>query len=135
MLRAAKPGGIVDETPYIDDFGLFSKNNEGISALLELTETLEDGSVVPLDLTGRLFKAQARKQKSKTSELICDIEISIEGDPTLGHVRLKVDDGIVSGLAPGKGHYDVLTRAGANGQIDNLYMAPFVIEGGVTEWN
>lgn len=119
----------MDNTPYAEDLALTAKNNEAISELLTLTE---DGQ--PIDLTGRQFRAQARKGKTPTAELICDITVTIEGDPTEGKLRLFVSDEVVRDLAPGKGHYDVLTRMGDDGVVDNLYMAPFIIEGGVTAW-
>lgn len=121
----------MDNTPYADDLALSAKNNEAISEVLTLRE--EDGT--PVDLTGRQFRAQARKGKLPTADLICDIEVTVEGDPTEGKLRLTVATAVITTLAPVKGHYDVLTRVGANGPVDNLYMAPFVIEGGVTAWN
>lgn len=120
-------------TPFIEELALISKNNEAISEVFRLTEVV-DGLPVPIDLTGREFFAQARRGKSKEAELMCDIEAQPYGDPTEGLLHVFVSDEVMNTVSPGKGYYDILTRAGPTAPTDNLYMAPFVVEGGVTQW-
>lgn len=120
-------------TPYLEKAALVSKNNEAISEVIKITEKVA-GVRVPVDLTGRTFFSQARKTKSPEGELICNITATVLGDPANGEVLLQVHEDIIEGLNPVKGHYDVLSRAG-EGRIDNMYMAPFIIEGGVSKWS
>ena len=119
-------------TPYVEALALVSRNNEAIDEVILITEET-DGIVSPMDLTGRSFFGQARVAKSFASNLICNLEVSVYGDPLLGQLRIQVSDQVMSGLSPIKGHYDILTRSGL-GTIDNIYMAPFVVEGGVSKW-
>ena len=118
-------------TPYVEELALESRNNEGISEIITITAEV-DGIDVPVDLTGRTFFAQARTGKNKTADLLCEIEVMIEGDPTEGRVLLTVDDAIMRDVPPVKGHYDVLMRS-ETGYIDNLYMAPFLVGTGVSD--
>lgn len=119
-------------TPYLEELALTAKTNEGIDEIIYLTERV--GKVdVPLDLTGRTFFAQARRTKAMDGELICDISATVYGPPEDGAVRLIVQEDVIATLDPVKGHYDVLTRAG-DSVVNNLYMAPFVVEGGVSRW-
>lgn len=118
-------------TPYEEALALTSKNNEGINEMFSLT-TEVDGVEVPLDLTGYTFFSQARVTKSPTGELICPIQVSIWGDPTEGKISLVVSDEVMRNINPVRGHYDLLVKSGA-GIVDNLYMAPFVVSGGVTD--
>lgn len=120
-------------TPYVEDLALVSKNNEAINEVITLTEKLDDGSVVPVDLTGREFFAQARMAKSRESDLLCVIKVAILGDPTEGKLHFYVSDETMKDVPQARGHYDVLTRTGPAGSIDNLYQAPFIVEPGVTD--
>lgn len=119
-------------TPYVEEFALVSKNNEAISQVIYLRKN-ENGIITPVDLTDRLFFAQARRAKSTASDLMCDIDIEVL-DPLEGMLRLFVSETVVADIAPGKGHYDLLTKAGPTSPVDNLFMAPFIIEGGVSQW-
>lgn len=120
-------------TPFVEELALVSKNNEAISEILRLTEEV-NGVMVPIDLTGRQFFAQARRGKSKDAELICELQASAYGDPTLGLLHIFVSDEVMNTVSPGKGVYDILTRAGSTEPTDNLFMAPFIVEGGVSQW-
>lgn len=120
-------------TPYIDELALKSKNNEAINEVILLTEKLADGSVVPVDLTGREFFAQARMAKGRDSDLLCVIKVTVFGDPTEGKLLFHVSDETMKDVPQARGHYDVLTRTGPTGSIDNLYQAPFIVEPGVTD--
>ena len=120
-------------TPYLEELALVSRNNEAISRIVLLTK-LVDGVRVPVDLTGRTFFSQARYGKSTVSDLVCNINVSIYGDPLEGRILLSVSEDLLIGLSPLKGHYDVITRTGS-GPRDNLYVAPFIIEGGVSNWD
>lgn len=124
-------------TPYIDELALESKNNESISEIITLREEDENGVEVPMDLTGREFFAQARTGKNIGSDLMCDIEVTIYGDPENGQLKFFVSEEVMKDVPAIKGHYDVLTRAGNDGNIDNLYQAPFNVGHGisdVTQW-
>lgn len=118
-------------TPYVDELALISKNNEGISEVIELTVEI-DGVDTPVDLTGYTFFAQARSAKNKTAELLCEVQIEVLGNPVQGKLLLTVSDEVMRDLPVVKGHYDVLVRSGA-GSVDNLYMAPFQVGNGVTD--
>lgn len=120
-------------TPYIEELALISKNNEAIDEIIYLREENEAGVSVPMDLTGRTFFAQARLAKLTDAELICAISATVYGDPTLGQLRLSVTEAVMGTIDPIKGHYDVLTKV-AGGPTDNIYMAPFIVEGGVSKW-
>lgn len=120
-------------TPYLEDLALVSKNNEAIDETIKLTEKLADGTIIPLDLTGREFFAQARLTKSMEGELLCAITVTILGDPTEGQLHFHVPSTVMKDVPQARGHYDVLTRVGPNGSIDNLYQAPFTVEPGVTD--
>lgn len=120
-------------TPFSEELALTSKNNEAIYEVIYLSVETETGSV-PMDLTGREFFAQARRAKAKDSDLMCDISIEIYGNPLDGALLLSVSDTVMSTVDPGKGFYDVLTRAGPTSPIDNIYMAPFIVESGVSTW-
>jgi hypothetical protein len=119
-------------TPFVEELALESKNNEGIDEVIYLTEEV-DGVEIPLNLTGRTFFAQARRGKTSEADLICEIGVAIYGPATDGALRLTVSDAIMKTVDPGRGFYDVLTRVGA-GVIDNLYQAPFNVEGGISVW-
>lgn len=119
-------------TPFVEELGLISKNNEGIDEIIFITDKTS-GTEVPFDLTGRTFFAQARRGKNKEAELMCAITVSIHGPPTDGALRLRVSEMIMQNVDPGNGYYDVLTRIGS-GTIDNLYQAPFKVEGGISVW-
>ena len=120
-------------TPYVEDLALVSKNNEAINETIALTEKLADGTIVPLDLTGREFFAQARMTKSIEGEFLCAIIVSIVGPPTDGKLHFHVPASVMKDVPQARGHYDVLTRVGPAGSIDNLYQAPFIVEPGVTD--
>ncbi len=124
-------------TPYVDELALESKNNESISEIITLREEGEDGVAVPMDLTGRQFFAQARTGKSIGADLMCEIEVTIHGDPENGQLKFFVSEEVMKDVPPIKGHYDVLTRVGNDGSIDNLYQAPFNVSHGIsdaTQW-
>lgn len=121
-------------TPFVEELALFTKNNEAISEIVYINVEHPDGTVGPMDLTGREFFAQARRAKSKDADLICDISVSIYGDPKDGALEFFVSDTVMKTVAPGKGFYDLLMRTGPTAPIDNLYQAPFIVEGGVTQW-
>lgn len=124
-------------TPYIDELALESKNNEAISEIITLRETDEDGVVTPMNLTGRQFFAQARSGKSVEAELMCEIGVTIYGDPLNGQLKFFVSESVMKDVPAIKGHYDVLTRVGNDGSIDNLYQAPFIVSQGIsdaTQW-
>jgi hypothetical protein len=125
-------GEVSVTTPYVEELALTSKNNEGIDEIIYLTEEI-DGVTVPMNLTGYEFFAQARRGKSKDADLMCDIIVVIYGSPLDGAIRLTVQDEALSDVAPGLGYYDVLTRV-EGGITDNLYQAPFKVEGGVSAW-
>lgn len=118
-------------TPYVEELALISKNNEGISEIFEMTVEV-DGVDVPVDLTGYTFFAQARTAKSKTADLLCEIEVSIYGDAADGKLLFSVSDEVMRTVPTARGHYDVLVRSGT-GSADNLYMAPFQVGNGVTD--
>lgn len=120
-------------TPYVEELALVSKNNEAISEIIFLTEKLEDGTMIPVDLTGREFFAQARMAKNRGSDLLCVIKVSIFGDPLDGKLHFHVSEETMKDVPQARGHYDVLTRTGPTGTIDNLYQAPFIVEPGVTD--
>lgn len=120
-------------TPYLSALKLSAKNNEAINQVVLLTTTV-DGVKVPMDLTGYEFQGQARAGKDPDSALICNITITVDGPPAAGRILLFVDDTVVNDLEPIRGFYDVLYRVNA-GPIDNLYMAPFAIEPGITTWS
>lgn len=119
-------------TPYEDDLALISNNNEGISEVFSFTTDV-DGVEVPVDWTGYTFFAQARVAKNKTSELICQINVEIYGDPKEGKILFTVSDDVMKNIEPVRGHYDVLVRSASGGNTDSLYMAPFRVGGGVTD--
>lgn len=120
-------------TPYIEELALESKNNEAISEIITLREKGEDGVVRPMNLTGRQFFAQARSGKSMDADLLCEIVVSIYGDPLEGKLLFEVSETVMKTVPAIKGHYDVLTRAGDAGKIDNLYQAPFIVGAGFTD--
>lgn len=120
-------------TPFVEDLALVSKNNEDLDEVIFLTEEV-GGVDVPVDLTGRTFYGQARYDRTLESDLICDLQVTVYGDPTKGALRIYVPEAVMRTLEPAKGYYDILTRAGVGGSIDNLYQAPFRIEGGVSKW-
>jgi hypothetical protein len=119
-------------TPYLEKAALVSKNNEAISEVIKITEKIA-GVSVPVDLTGRTFFSQARKTKSPEGVLICTINATVIGNPLNGEVLLQVHENVTETLDPVKGHYDLLSRV-EGGRIDNMFMAPFIIEGGVSKW-
>ena len=125
-------------TPYIDDLALESKNNEAISEIITLRENLNPDpegipDIRPVNLTGRQFFAQARSGKSKDADLLCEISVTIYGDPLNGQLHFYVSEDVMQGVAAIKGHYDVLTRVSADAPIDNLYQAPFNVGAGITD--
>lgn len=119
-------------TPFIEDLALVSKNNEDLDEVIFLTEEV-DGVDVPVNLTGRTFFGQARYDRTLESDLICDLTVMVYGEPEDGALRIFVPAAIMATIDPVKGYYDILTRAGA-GSVDNLYQAPFRVEGGVSKW-
>lgn len=118
-------------TPYVKELGLSTLSNEELNQIVLLFNR-ENGVDVPMDLTDCQFSAQARKSKSTTSALICDIVVTVDGDPTLGRLHLHVPEDVMITLIPVKGHYDVLIHT-PNGVTDNLYQAPFIIGPGITD--
>lgn len=125
-------------TPYIEELALESKNNEAISEIITLRENRNpdpDGvpDIQPVNLTGRQFFAQARTGKSIDADLMCEIEVSIYGDPLEGKLHFYVSETIMKDVPAIKGHYDVLTRVAQNASIDNLYQAPFNVGQGITD--
>ena len=120
-------------TPCIPELKLFAKNNEAINVIRQITKTVNKVEV-PVDITGWEFFSQARATKDPESALICEITISIYGDPLEGYIKHFVDENIVKTLSSVRGFYDVLYRKGPNEPIDNLYMAPFHIEKGISVW-
>ena len=126
-------GDIVVTSPYIADLALITRDNEAIDETRLLTHTVE-GVEVPIDITGWEFFAEARTQKNGESELICTIQISIVGSGVDGRIRYFVPIDTLRTAGAVKGHHDVLYRKSPTGSIDNLYMAPFVIEKGVSVW-
>lgn len=119
-------------SPFTEELALYARNNEAINEILVLTHKV-NGVVEPIDLTGYTFKAQARKLKGPTSALLCDIEVTVHGDPAEGKVLLHVPETVISTLQPWKGFWDLLVRTDS-GSVDNLFMAPFIIEPGVSAW-
>ncbi len=120
-------------TPYLTEMAIVSRNNEAISKIILLTK-LVDGVRVPIDLTNRTFLSQARYGKNTLSDLICNINVAVYGDPLDGKILLSVDEDVMLGLSPLKGHYDIVTRTGS-GPRDNIFVAPFIVEGGVSNWD
>jgi hypothetical protein len=116
-------------TPYVEELALESKNNEGISEIITLTDK---ATGLPVDLTGMEFFSQARAGKNKDAALLCEISVTVYGDPTDGKLLFEVADTVMRNLDKVKGAYDVLVRSGA-GIADNLYMAPFIVGTGVTD--
>ena len=117
----------------MEDLALVSKNNEAINEIITLQERDAAGVVRPVDLTGREFFAQARIAKTREADLLCVITVSIYGDPLEGKLLLSVSSDVMKDVPQARGHYDVLTRSTPTGAIDNLYMAPFIVEPGVTD--
>ena len=123
-------------TPYLEDMALESKNNEAISEIITLREVVTvDGVEVtrPVNLTGREFFGQARAAKSIESDLLCNITITIYGDPLNGQLHFYVSEQTMKDVPALKGHYDVLTRVNGSPNIDNLYQAPFIVGAGITD--
>jgi hypothetical protein len=123
-------------TPYLDEMALESKNNEAIDEIITLRENVgtdEVPDIRPVNLTGRQFFAQARTAKSMESDLLCQIQVTIHGDPLDGKLRFYVSEEVMKDVPAIKGHYDVLTRVAEGASIDNLYQAPFVVSHGFTD--
>lgn len=120
-------------TPFVEELALVSKNNEAIDETITLTERLDDGTIVPIDLSGREFFAQARRGKGFEADLLCVIKVNIVGDPSEGKLQFLVPADVMKEIPQARGFYDVLTRSGPNGSINNLYQAPFIVEPGVTD--
>lgn len=119
-------------TPFIKELGLYARNNEAVDEVFDIVEEIS-GVDRPVDITGMTFKAQARKQKGTNSPLMCDIEVSIYGDPANGQIRVYVPEDVIKAIPPWKGFWDLLAKNDTS-YVDNLFMAPFEIDQGVSVW-
>ncbi len=115
--------------PFNEKCGLISRNNEAILKKITLTEEI-DGIKIPIDISEFSFFSQARKSKLPTSPLICNITVELTGNP--GEIVLTVSDTVIKNLKPVRGFYDILFKVNSLSVARNLYLAPFIIEGGVS---
>lgn len=120
-------------TALVDDLRIVVTNQEALQEPLQINTKLDDGTVVPMDLTGLTFKSQVKSARDITGPVLININVEVQGDPTLGKVVLKADEAVMETMAIGNYFYDVNIKP-TGGQPDCLWIAPFVVEAGVSKW-
>lgn len=117
---------------YTEDLTLTVTNNEALDQTITLTQTVAEVTT-PFDLTGLTFVASVKKSRSVLADVLAEITVTVVGDPTDGVLRLQIPYATMVTLTAKTRYWDFNIRDGV-AEPDCLWIAPFVIEAGVSTW-
>jgi hypothetical protein len=119
---------------FVEALKLITTNQEAVQEPFELSNWVSDTVSTPMDLTGLTFKSEVKASRSITAPALLVLEVEVEGDPADGKIVFRASEVDMEPIAPGTYFYDLNIKP-TGGEPDCLFIAPFVIEPGVSKWS
>lgn len=118
-----------------NDLTLTLTNQEGLAHTLQIrTKDSETSSnSTPMDLTDTEFRSQIKLTRDINETPLANIAVSVVGPAANGNILLEVTEAVMETIEPGRYYYDLNIKVDGS-EPDCLWIAPFVVEAGISKW-